>query len=61
MSQVEQEISAKNEKSLHFKKIVKLLEEESIPTYEKLRLVSLYALKYESEVKKVKELKGILR
>ncbi|CAD8099685.1 unnamed protein product [Paramecium primaurelia] len=60
VSKVEQDIVCNEAKSEHQKAVFQMLEDRTIQTYEKLKLVMLYALRYEN-CDKISRMKDILR
>ena len=60
VSKIEQEISSKDARNEQFKMVVDILQNKEIQQYEKLKLVILYALRYEND-EKVERLKDLLR
>ena len=51
VSRIEQEISCKDNKSEAFKIVWEVLKNDKVHVYEKLRLVLIYALRYENDPK----------
>lgn len=60
VSEVEQDIAIKSAKSDHTKNVEEILEDPDVDTLEKVRLVIIYALRYEGD-KNIKRFKDLLK
>ena len=49
VSEVEQDIAIKSSKSEHTKQVQEILEDPEVDTFEKIRLITIYALRYEGD------------
>merc|ERR1712151_412167 len=60
VSQLEQDLACSENKQEHFKSIVDMIRDEKITNMGRLRLVLLYALRYESDTGGISQLKQML-
>jgi len=51
ISRIEQDVASKESKSEHFKAISELIKDKTVDSYDKVRLVLLFAIRYESDSK----------
>ena len=60
VSEIEQDIAVKSSKSEHTKQVLEVLEDHEVDNFEKIRLITIYALRYEGD-SNVAKFKDILK